>query len=273
MIYTWIIENISYKKPQNNFGNLSALRVKKGDCGDMSFIFVSLCRSLNIPARVVFGWWAITPGKTGPHAWAECFIEEFGWIPVDCSTSSLIKKAKRTQGLFSGIDYYGLSRNENYYFGNLDNKRVIYSLGSEFEAPYSYPDFLTEYYEKFKMDINGNDYVWGKISKSNKILWLHPFFIHFEREIETNPVYPSIKSKFSIVSSTYEKILYISHILSGILLFPAIIFFFFFHNSLLILLSLFLHSSSGQLVWKGGTRLFYLLILILSLFMITVGFT
>jgi len=95
MIYTWIIENINYKKPKNNFGNLSALRAKKGNCGDIRFIFASLCRSLNIPARVVFGWWVIAPGKTGPHAWAECFIEEFGWIPVDCSISSLIRKCDK----------------------------------------------------------------------------------------------------------------------------------------------------------------------------------
>ncbi len=266
LIYAWITENISYKKPSYNFGNLSALQSKKGDCGDMSFLFVSLCRALKIPARAIFGWWVIAPGKTGPHAWAECFIEQYGWIPVDCSVSSLIRKAKRTLGLFSGIDFYGLSKKKNYYFGNLDNKRVIYSIGSEFDAPYSYPDFMAEHYKKYKMDINRKDYIWGKISQANKILWLQPFFIHFEREDETNPVYPSFRSKLTIIAPIHERLLYHSHILSGIALFPSIIGLVFFHNPWFFLLSFLIHSTSALLLWKGGTRVFYLLALIFNFY-------
>jgi transglutaminase-like putative cysteine protease len=77
LLFTWIVEDIRYKKPSSNFGNLIAIRNKRGDCGNMSFLFASLCRALNIPARVIFGWWAIGPGKTGPHAWSECFIENY----------------------------------------------------------------------------------------------------------------------------------------------------------------------------------------------------
>lgn len=82
-----------------------------GDCTQFSALFVGLCRSEGIPARCVYGWvgWAPFLNKEnsrkyhseldtvitedgfagaqhdgmGPHMWAEFYLPDYGWIPVD----------------------------------------------------------------------------------------------------------------------------------------------------------------------------------------------
>lgn len=265
LLFVWIIENIKYEKPSINFGNLIALHQKKGDCGNMSFLFVSLCRALNIPARVIFGWWTISSGKTGPHAWAECFIRNYGWIPVDCATSRLIKQAKRRLNLFSGIDFYDITPDPSYYFGNIDNKRVIYSIGSELEVPHSYPEFEIKKFSKLKLNLNGSPYIWGKLSPEQQILWLQPFFIDFKREQESPNHYPSYKSKLVISTPIKARLNYYSHMISGILIFPSILAFIILENPILLLLTSLVHILSAVFLWKGATRIFYICILFLLL--------
>ena len=55
-----------------------------GDCGQVSLLFISMCRSLGIPARWESGW-MLHPGAVNLHDWAEAYLEGIGWIPVDQS--------------------------------------------------------------------------------------------------------------------------------------------------------------------------------------------
>jgi transglutaminase-like putative cysteine protease len=55
-----------------------------GDCGQVSLLFISMCRSLGIPARWESGW-MLHPGEVNLHDWAEAYMEGIGWIPVDQS--------------------------------------------------------------------------------------------------------------------------------------------------------------------------------------------
>ncbi|HRW95881.1 MAG TPA: transglutaminase domain-containing protein, partial [Bacteroidales bacterium] len=55
-----------------------------GDCGQVSLLFISMCRSLGIPARWESGW-MLHPGAVNLHDWAEAYLEGVGWIPVDQS--------------------------------------------------------------------------------------------------------------------------------------------------------------------------------------------
>lgn len=72
----WIRETI---KPQIGAytGVATAMEKKKGDCEEMAAVFVALCRSLQIPARLVW-----VPN----HNWAEFYLTnekgEGHWIPV-----------------------------------------------------------------------------------------------------------------------------------------------------------------------------------------------
>lgn len=57
---------------------------RHGDCGQVSLLYISLMRSLGIPARWESGW-MLHPGELNLHDWAEVYFEGVGWVPVDTS--------------------------------------------------------------------------------------------------------------------------------------------------------------------------------------------
>ena len=95
-LFVWLKENIQYQTHPNNEGVQPAavtLQNKVGDCDDLSFLYISLCRVLNIPARFIRGY-LLTSYENGTavataHAWVEVFVGGFighnGWIPVECA--------------------------------------------------------------------------------------------------------------------------------------------------------------------------------------------
>jgi hypothetical protein len=110
-IFDWILENIRYKYPPAERGAIHCLHAREGDCGEYSFLFCALCRAEGIPARFVGGMWFAK--QTGFHAWAEFYMPPYGWIPADTS------HAQKRDG-----------HHNYYYFGNLDNQRLIASVGT-----------------------------------------------------------------------------------------------------------------------------------------------
>lgn len=83
-----------------------------GDCGQVALLYISLMRTLGVPARWESGW-MLHPGELNYHDWAEVFFEGVGWVPVDVSfgryTSSddpAIQKFYST-----GIDSYRFATN------------------------------------------------------------------------------------------------------------------------------------------------------------------
>lgn len=55
-----------------------------GDCGQVALLYISLMRSLGVPARWESGW-MLHPGELNYHDWAEVYFEGVGWVPVDVS--------------------------------------------------------------------------------------------------------------------------------------------------------------------------------------------
>jgi hypothetical protein len=267
LLFTWVVENILYERNSRKIGNLTALKEKEGDCGDMSSLFVSLCRSRNIPARAVFGWWTMQ-GRAGPHAWAECYIKEYGWIPVDCAVAQFVKKANKRFGLFSIVDFSGISKDPDYFFGNLDNKRVIYSKGTGLELPHSSSHFDKEKYKGFEMEINGKPFIFGK-ALDGKILWLQPIYFLFEREEEDNKIYPSFSSVLKVTSDQVTRTLYIVYIVAALLIVPSVLVKSLFGIHEFFLAAYFTHMISAIALWKGFTRVFYSLITLVTLIVLT----
>lgn len=109
--YDYIIENVSYELLQQGLnGAKYILENKVGECGDYSALFIALCRASGIPARAVVGYWAVS-GSDQTHVWAEFYLEGIGWIPVDVTMGQADASL------------------QDYYFGNMDNQRVILSKG------------------------------------------------------------------------------------------------------------------------------------------------
>jgi hypothetical protein len=269
-IFDWVRENIRYRRPKTRLGNLMTLRERKGDCGGMSFLFVSLCRSIGIPARCVFGWWTVGPGKVGPHAWAECCTAKSGWIPVDCSIAVLAKRANSLRGLYgfySGIDICDIPRDPEYYFGNIDNKRIIYSVGTNLllEPPYPEPVFDRDDYRKWTLNINDREFVFGKESIDGRPLFLQPLSLFFTRENEKNRKYPSFDSRLYVDAGFGKKLVYLVNIISAIATIPFLVVGSALGFTSIFLIPLAFQAITSILQYKHVTRVFWCLILCLVL--------
>ncbi len=92
-LFIWLKENIDYQLHAGEEGARPAsitLQKSNGDCDDLSFLYISLCRSVGIPARFIRGY-LLTFSDNGTaiataHAWVEIFVGgsvgNNGWIPV-----------------------------------------------------------------------------------------------------------------------------------------------------------------------------------------------
>jgi hypothetical protein len=117
--YNYVVETAHYRLVGKGLLGAKALLTNdEGECGDFAALFIALCRAKGIPARSVVGYWAIS-GVEQTHVWAEFYIEGIGWIPVD-----------PTIGQQSTSD-------KEYYFGSMDNQRVILHKG--FNVPLDPP--------------------------------------------------------------------------------------------------------------------------------------
>ncbi|MBD3313586.1 hypothetical protein GF345_04040 [Candidatus Woesearchaeota archaeon] len=90
-IAVWVNTNIQY-----NLSTINAeasqksswvLEHREGVCDELTSLFISMLRSLGIPARFVSGISytdsPLFPESWGPHGWAEVYFPGYGWIPYD----------------------------------------------------------------------------------------------------------------------------------------------------------------------------------------------
>jgi transglutaminase-like putative cysteine protease len=83
-----------------------AFALKAGVCQDYAHVFLSVVRSLGIPARYVSGHLVRNDGfvtQPAAHAWAEALIPDLGWVAFDptngmCATEAYLRVAV-------GLDY------------------------------------------------------------------------------------------------------------------------------------------------------------------------
>jgi len=116
-IYEYVIQHMRYEKTTPGWGQgdtLRACRLGVGNCTDFHSLFISLARSVEIPARFVIG--APVPDASegevpGYHCWAEFYNPEEGWVPVDAS------EAWKHPNL------------REYYFGTPDPNKFLINVG------------------------------------------------------------------------------------------------------------------------------------------------
>lgn len=87
-IYSFVNNKIKYTgyNPKD-MGALVALQSRGGDCTEFSDLFVALCRSSKIPARVVEGL-TLDFNNTPRHCWAEVYLNKYGWVRFDPTTGN-----------------------------------------------------------------------------------------------------------------------------------------------------------------------------------------
>ncbi len=112
-IFTWIDKNIPWagSREYSTIYNIPdyVLENRHGDCGQVSLLFITLCRYNGIPAKWQSGW-MLHPGNVNLHDWAEVYFEGYGWLPVDQSAG--IRKVDN-----ENVKYF--------YLGGTDSYRLI----------------------------------------------------------------------------------------------------------------------------------------------------
>ncbi len=128
-IYDWVVDNM-HRDPDVKGCGLGQidrlLQTKGGKCIDISSVFVVLARTADVPAREILGI-RIPKGKEGDmtksqHCWAEFYRPGYGWIvvdPADVTKARLEQKLSQEQ----------LKPVREYYFGAVDENRIVFGLG------------------------------------------------------------------------------------------------------------------------------------------------
>ncbi|WP_204080212.1 transglutaminase-like domain-containing protein [Mycobacterium riyadhense] len=108
-IYDYVTGAMDYDATKQSFlgSTEHALTCSVGNCNDIHALFVSLCRSVDIPARFVLGQALEQPQPDaqdcevcGYHCWAEFFVAGHGWLPADASCATKYG----THGLFANLE-------------------------------------------------------------------------------------------------------------------------------------------------------------------------
>ncbi|MCI0484786.1 MAG: transglutaminase-like domain-containing protein [candidate division NC10 bacterium] len=116
-LYDHVVGFMKYDATQQSWKGSTdhALTCQIGNCNDIHALYISLCRAIQIPARLVMGFALEAPSPEqcevcGYHCWAETYVGGLGWIPVDASCACK----------------YGHAG-----FGTLDLNHIAYSRGRD----------------------------------------------------------------------------------------------------------------------------------------------
>ena len=118
-IFKWIDDNFPWASAReySTIENIPAyvLDNHHGDCGQVTLLFLTLCRSLGIPAHFQSGF-MLHPGEENLHDWGEIYVPEYGWVPVDQSFGipAYAKNEQETYFFFGGIDSFRMIVNNDY---------------------------------------------------------------------------------------------------------------------------------------------------------------
>jgi transglutaminase-like putative cysteine protease len=150
-LYDWVLHNVDYwvKDPKNKkaspIGSTTyCLTFRTGNCTDFESLWTSLARAQGIPTRIVYGSF-FKPELDGQdldqsyHCWATFYAPGLGWVPHDVAVADMyvgemvatpdnevLMRRTTADGMF-GVD----PAKADYYFGNLDERRMVWSIGRD----------------------------------------------------------------------------------------------------------------------------------------------
>lgn len=84
-IFNWTVNNIKYSYYYNTkYGGKKTIKLKKGNCVDMSHAYASLSRSIGLPTRYIHSRCDFRKSGWLGHIWLQVLVGK-KWIPVDVS--------------------------------------------------------------------------------------------------------------------------------------------------------------------------------------------
>lgn len=132
------------------------LKNRKGDCGQVALLLITMLRHKGIPARWQSGWMT-HPGEVNLHDWAEVYFEGTGWVPVDISfgRGKPVAILPGREFFMSGIDSYRLYVNSGFSGEFYPVKRYPRSETVDFQRGEVESDQWNLYFDqwKYKMEL------------------------------------------------------------------------------------------------------------------------
>lgn len=147
-IYDYLIAELTYARDDPKIcgigDSLLTLQHKKGICTDYHSLFISLVRSLGIPAKFEIGF--RIPADTqegklnGYHCWAKFYLKSKGWVPVDISEADKHPEKK------------------DYFFGHIDENRVHLTSGRDIVFAYAQDSPPLNFFIYPYAEVNGQEF-------------------------------------------------------------------------------------------------------------------
>lgn len=112
-LFNWIVANFRWNEPEQPSLE-AALRLSRGSSWQGCLVLIGLLRASRIPARWVKGYLVTAARQLIPHHWIEIYLGGVGWVSID----PVLASGNAPQA-------FTLPANAaEYYFGNLDNRRL-----------------------------------------------------------------------------------------------------------------------------------------------------
>jgi hypothetical protein len=97
------------------------------------------------------------------HCWIQFFAPRIGWLPLDASLANiysedikLTEKNKKLVELTTATGYHGADPSKiSYYFGNLDDRRIVWSIGRDLIMHPSEEDGPVNSLPKMYVEVDG----------------------------------------------------------------------------------------------------------------------
>ena len=236
----WVRRNIKYNLSSLNanavFKSSDVLEKGEGVCDELTNLFISIMRSLGVPARFITGVVYSNLGyKWSNHGWAEVYFPNYGWVPFDVTFGqygwidpSHIKLQENVGSGEASVNYRWHSVGGDVKLENIDLDTKYVNSKEGFESPIKLSvradnqnvkfgsfipvivdvENLKDYYVSPLLYLSNAPGVYGD---NEKIIVLRPnekksfvFIVDFNGNFKNNFIYSSdvkVKSHFGDVSS------------------------------------------------------------------------
>jgi len=152
-LYDWTLDHVQYWVKSPDYLKSSGIGSSTytfeqctGNCTDFHSLYTAAARSQGLPTRMVYGSFFKGPldgveKDQSYHCWIEFWAPKIGWVPLDVAVADLyledfeVSEANADLVSLTLADgYYGPDpAMVDYYFGNLDARRVTWHRGRDLE--------------------------------------------------------------------------------------------------------------------------------------------
>lgn len=192
-LYDWTLDNIEYwvktpatRKASATGSSEHCLTTKTGNCTDFHSLWAALARASGIPTRIVYGS-IFKPALDGQdkdgsyHCWPEFYASGLGWVSHDVAVADIFRGTYELNAdndekvrLTIATPYAGPDEKMvDYYFGNIDERRVVWSIGRDLTLDPPAAAGKVNGMFKAYVEIDGKPY--GEKSADGKVQWTRKF--------------------------------------------------------------------------------------------------